>query len=127
MPASSAVPEEFALLVSAFAVLTDPRFARGKVHPLPGVLALVVLGLMATLHRLHRQVSLAEMRTALATFRRHLLAPRRGRPEAGGVLSLLRSTALNLLRGKATLWTTTMPLTAHAESINGHPSAVLTA
>ncbi len=51
MPASSSgsssVPEEFALLVAAFAAITDPRFARGKVHPLPGVLALVVLGLMA--------------------------------------------------------------------------------
>jgi DDE_Tnp_1-associated len=47
MPASSTVPEEFALLVSAFAAITDPRFARGKVHPLPGVLALVVLGLLA--------------------------------------------------------------------------------
>lgn len=44
---SSTVPEEFALLVAAFATVTDPRFARGKVHPLPGVLALVVLGLMA--------------------------------------------------------------------------------
>ncbi len=38
---SSTVPEEFALLVAAFATVTDPRFARGKVHPLPGVLALV--------------------------------------------------------------------------------------
>lgn len=47
MPASSTVPEEFALLVASFAAVTDPRFARGKVHPLPGVLALVVLGLMA--------------------------------------------------------------------------------
>jgi hypothetical protein len=46
MPASSSVPEEFALLVASFAAITDPRFARGKVHPLPGVLALVVLGLM---------------------------------------------------------------------------------
>ena len=46
-PGSSTVPEEFALLVSSFAAITDPRFARGKVHPLPGVLALVVLGLMA--------------------------------------------------------------------------------
>jgi hypothetical protein len=44
---SSTVPEEFALLVASFAAITDPRFARGKVHPLPGVLALVVLGLMA--------------------------------------------------------------------------------
>jgi DDE_Tnp_1-associated len=44
---SSRVPEEFALLVSSLATITDSRFARGKVHPLPGVLALVVLGLMA--------------------------------------------------------------------------------
>jgi len=43
----SAVPEEFALLVDRFATLTDPRRARGKVHPLPGVLALVTLGLLA--------------------------------------------------------------------------------
>jgi hypothetical protein len=47
MPAMSTVPEEFALLVDRFAVLTDTRRARGKVHPLPGVLALVVLGLLA--------------------------------------------------------------------------------
>ena len=47
MPASSTVPEEFALLAEAFAAVTDSRFARGKVHPLPGVLALVVLGLLA--------------------------------------------------------------------------------
>ena len=46
-PVSSTVPAEFALLVAAFAAITDSRFARGKVHPLPGVLALVVLGLMA--------------------------------------------------------------------------------
>ena len=43
-PRHRPVPEEFALLVSAFAAITDPRLARGKVHPLPGVLALVVLG-----------------------------------------------------------------------------------
>lgn len=47
MPAPSAVPDEFALLADRFATLTDPRHARGKVHPLPGVLALVVLGLLA--------------------------------------------------------------------------------
>jgi len=45
--AASSVPEEFALLVARFAALTDPRHARGKVHPLPSVLALVVLGLLA--------------------------------------------------------------------------------
>jgi len=47
MPASSSIPDEFAWLVDRFAALTDPRRARGKVHPLPGVLALVVLGLLA--------------------------------------------------------------------------------
>jgi hypothetical protein len=47
VPAMSTVPEEFALLVDRFAVLTDTRRARGKVHPLPAVLALVVLGLLA--------------------------------------------------------------------------------
>lgn len=47
MTATSTVPEEFAPLVGALAAVTDPRFARGKVHPLPGVLALVLLGLMA--------------------------------------------------------------------------------
>jgi hypothetical protein len=46
MPAA-AVADEFALLVECLTPITDPRFARGKVHPLPGVLALVVLGLMA--------------------------------------------------------------------------------
>jgi hypothetical protein len=116
MPASATVPEEFALLVAAFAAITDPRFARGKVHPLPGVLALVVLGLMAgarslraisrygqihpevlvplglrrspsvaTLHRLLRRVSVAEVRTALAAFTRQLLAARSGHPEVGVV------------------------------------------
>lgn len=44
-PAVSTVPAEFALLVARFAALTDPRHARGKVHPLPGVLALGVLAL----------------------------------------------------------------------------------
>jgi hypothetical protein len=44
---ASVVPDEFALLVGRFAVLTDPRHARGKVHPLPSALALVVLGLLA--------------------------------------------------------------------------------
>jgi DDE_Tnp_1-associated len=116
MPAPSTVPTEFALLVSAFAAITDPRFARGKVHPLPGVLALVVLGLMAgcrslsaisrygqihpevlaplglrrspsvaTLHRLLRRVSVAEVRTALAAFTRQLLARRTGRVAVGVV------------------------------------------
>jgi hypothetical protein len=120
MPASSTVlsqvPAEFALLVAAFAAITDTRFARGKVHPLPGVLALVVLGLMAgcrslsaisrfgqihpevlaplglrrspsvaTLHRLLRRVSVAEVRAALAGFTRQVVTARTGDPRVGVV------------------------------------------
>lgn len=44
---ASTVPEEFAVLRECLATVADPRFARGKVHPLPGVLGLAVLGLMA--------------------------------------------------------------------------------
>lgn len=47
MPASSSVHDEFALLVARIVALTDRRRARGKVYWLPGVLALVVLGLLA--------------------------------------------------------------------------------
>lgn len=46
---------------------------------------------------------------------------------AGTTMSLLRTTALNLLRGEATRWTRTTPLTARAEWVNGHPAAVLAA
>ena len=46
-PGSSYVAVEFPLLLRCFAEVTDGRKARGKVHPLPGVLALTVLGLMA--------------------------------------------------------------------------------
>lgn len=44
---------------------------------------------------------------------------------AGATLSLLRTAALNLVRGHASLWTQTTPLTARAEWVNGHPSAIL--
>lgn len=54
---------------------------------------------------------------------RHVLQSR----QAGTVLSLLRSTAVNVLRGHCALWTPTTPLTARAEWVNGHPSAVLAA
>jgi hypothetical protein len=131
--ATSTVPEEFALLVSSFAAITDPRFARGKVHPLPGVLALVVLGLMAgcrslsaisrfgqmhpeilaslglrrspsvaTLHRLLRRVSVAEMRAALAAFTRQLLVARAGRPEVG-VVAIDGKTLRGVWEGEAQL------------------------
>ena len=133
MPVSSSVPEEFALLVASFAGITDPRFARGTVHPLPGVLALVVLGLMggcrslsaisrygqihpealaplglrrspsvATLHRLLRQVSVAEVRAALAAFTRGLLAARTGQP-AVGVAAVDGKTLRGVWEGAAQL------------------------
>ena len=44
-----------------------------------------------------------------------------------GAMLLLFWLAVNLLRGEATLWTPKMPLTARAEWVNGHPSAILTA
>jgi hypothetical protein len=116
MAATSTVPEEFVRLVAAFAAVTDPRFARGKVHPLPGVLALVVLGLMAgcrslsaisrygqihpevlaplglrrspsvaTLHRLLRCVSVAEVRAVLRDFTRQLQQQRTAGTAVGTV------------------------------------------
>lgn len=42
----SSVPEEFALLQGCLALVCDFRKARGKVHPLVGVLCLTVLALM---------------------------------------------------------------------------------
>jgi hypothetical protein len=44
---TATVPQEFAILLECLTSVTDPRMARGKVHPLPGVLGLTVLGLMA--------------------------------------------------------------------------------
>lgn len=45
--------------------------------------------------------------------------------DRGAVLSLLRSTALNLLRGHCALWHTSAPLTARAEWVAGHPAVIL--
>lgn len=47
METRSTVSEEFALLLEQLAGVTDRRFARGKIHPLVGVLGLTVLVLMA--------------------------------------------------------------------------------
>ena len=44
---ASPVAEEFALLVEGLGAIPDFRQRKGRRHPLPGVLALVVLGLMA--------------------------------------------------------------------------------
>lgn len=46
---------------------------------------------------------------------------------AGAALNLLRTAALNVLRGNAPLWTAKTPLTARAEWVNGHPAALLAA
>jgi hypothetical protein len=46
-PAPSSIPQEFALLLRCCEEVTDRRKARGKVHPLPSLLALAVLALMA--------------------------------------------------------------------------------
>ncbi len=43
----SAVADEFALLLAALGTVPDFRQRKGRRHPLPGVLGLVVLGLMA--------------------------------------------------------------------------------
>lgn len=47
VPTASSIPQEFALLLHCCAEVTDRRKARGKVHPLPALLALAVLALMA--------------------------------------------------------------------------------
>jgi DDE_Tnp_1-associated len=99
MATTSSVPEEFVILTEHLAGVTDQRRARGKVHPLVGVLGLTVVVLMAggrsmsdisrygkahpevlpplglrrspsvaTLSRLLRQVSIEELRQAMAAF-----------------------------------------------------------
>jgi hypothetical protein len=45
----------------------------------------------------------------------------------GTKMRLLRTTALNLLRGEAVLWTAKTPLKARAEMVSCHPAAVLAA
>lgn len=45
--------------------------------------------------------------------------------DRGQVVGLLRSTALTLLRGRCSLWREEAPLTARAEWVNAHPSALL--
>lgn len=57
MKDSSSLPEGFALLRRCLSRIADPRYRRGRVHPLEGVLSLSVLGLMAghqSLSAIHR-------------------------------------------------------------------------
>ena len=105
----ASLEEEFRLLVACLAAVPDPRHARGRVHPLLGILSLAVLALMAgarslsdisrwgklhpevvealalrrspsvaTLSRLLRLVSVAEVRASLRAFARQLATKRRG-------------------------------------------------
>lgn len=46
---------------------------------------------------------------------------------AGSIMSLLRATAVNLLRGECGLWTAKAPLTARAEWVNARPAVILAA
>lgn len=47
MEQESCLPDEFDVLRCHLAAIPDPRHARGKIHPLVGVLSLMVLALMA--------------------------------------------------------------------------------
>ena len=56
-PAAPTIADEFAALLTHLRTVPDHRHARGRVHPLPGVLGLVVLGLLAgcrNLSAIHR-------------------------------------------------------------------------
>ena len=52
---------------------------------------------------------------------RHVLCSHRG----GELMSLLRATAINLLRGRSQLWNDEQPLTGRAQCICAHPLAAL--
>jgi len=52
---------------------------------------------------------------------RHVLRSHR----AAQSTSLLRACALNLLRGRCSLWTDREPLTGRAQFLNAHPSSIL--
>lgn len=54
---------------------------------------------------------------------RQVLQTHRG----AAVMSLLRQTALNLLRGRCDLWAPTEPLTGRAQRVCAHPLALLPA
>jgi predicted transposase YbfD/YdcC len=54
---------------------------------------------------------------------RHVLTSHRG----ASVMSLLRQTAINLLRGESDLWSESEPLTGRAQRVAAHPLAVLPA
>ncbi len=61
----SPVAEEFALLVAALGTIPDFRHRRGRRHPLPGVLGLVVLGLMANCRSLSAISRYAQIHPAI--------------------------------------------------------------
>jgi hypothetical protein len=104
---TTSVAQEFALLRSCLATIPDPRYPRGRVHPLEGVLSLSVLALMAdcrslsSIHRfgeLHPQVlELLDLRRSpsVATLARLLR-----RVSVAQVAEALRSFVQKLLEGR---------------------------
>ena len=50
-----------------------------------------------------------------------------GLHRSGLVMSLLRATAINLLRGDSPLWPAGEPLTGRAQRVSVHPSTIITA
>lgn len=61
----SPVAEEFALLLAALGTVPDFRKRKGRRHPLPGVLGLVVLGLMANCRSLSAISRYAQIHPAI--------------------------------------------------------------
>jgi hypothetical protein len=106
---AATVPDEFAVLLACLQEVADPRRARGKVHPLAGVLGLTVLGLMAGCRSLsavsrfgpiHPEVlgPLGLRRSpSVATLSRLL-----GRVAVADVRSALRTFVQRLLTGRGT-------------------------
>ena len=104
---TTSVAQEFALLRSCLATIPDPRYPRGRVHPLEGVLSLSVLALMAdcrslsSIHRfgeLHPQVlELLDLRrsSSVATLARLLRMV-----SVAQVAEALRRFAEELLEGR---------------------------
>lgn len=52
---------------------------------------------------------------------RHVLGSHHG----GAVMSLLRGAAINLLRGRSTLWADEEPLTGRAQAVSARPLLIL--
>lgn len=104
---TSSIAEEFVLLRSCLDTIPDPRYRRGRVHPLEGVLSLSVLALMANCRSLSGIHRFGELHTAVL----ELLGLRRSpsvatlarllrRVSVAQVAEALRSFAQQLLEGR---------------------------